>query len=136
MSQSKIHRIYFNFSNNDTIEEDSSTLQSRVESLEFKLLLKQKDISHYVSKAETLDKQVHGLRKEVMKLENDKESLNTTIYALQEQAKYLKEQNVIAESKVKEIEKLRNRIELYRKYVFLIVNQFLINHYKLIITQT
>ncbi|XP_033228359.1 E3 ubiquitin-protein ligase TRAIP-like [Belonocnema kinseyi] len=113
VSAAKIHRIYFNFSNNEGIEEDSTTLQSRVESLEFKLLLKEKDLSHYVSKAETLDKQVRGLRKEVMKLENEKESFNTTIYALQEQAKYLKEQSVSAESKVKELEKLRKKIELY-----------------------
>ena len=118
VSQSKIHRIYFNFSNNETVEEDSTSLQNRVESLEFKLLLKEKDINHYLSKAESLDKQVHGLRKEVGRLENDIQSRNSSIFALQEQAKYLREKSLQAEAQQKELEKLREQVDLFRKYVF------------------
>lgn len=95
--------------------EDSTTLQCRVESLEFKLLLKEKDMNHYITKAETADKQVHGLRREVLKLENDLAKKDSANFALNEQLKLLWENSKIIDDQKKEIDKLRRHVELSRK---------------------
>ncbi|XP_051154278.1 E3 ubiquitin-protein ligase TRAIP-like [Leptopilina boulardi] len=124
VSQAKIHRLYFNFSNNDSISEDSTTLQSRVESLEFKLLLKEKDIKHYVSKAETADKQVHGLRKEIGKLENEIALKNSANFALNEQVMLLRENHKIMNEQKHELERLRKHVELSRNVQTLLSSSY------------
>lgn len=113
----KIHRIYFNFSNNDTINEDTCSLQDKIDKLNFQLLLAEKDVKHYSQKCETLDKQTAELRKEVYKVESELNKKNNIIYAFKEQIKYLKEQNLEAETMKQEIEQLRKKIENYKKYV-------------------
>ena len=110
----KIHRIYFNFSNNDTIREDTCSLQDKIDKLNFQLLLAEKDVKHYSQKCETLDKQSAELRKEVYKVESELNKKNNIIYAFKEQIKYLKEQNLETETIKQEIEQLRKEIENYK----------------------
>ena len=110
----KIHRIYFNFSNNDTIKEDTCSLQDKIDKLNFQVLLAEKDVKHYSQKCETLDKQTAELRKEVYKVESELNKKNNIIYAFKEQIKYLKEQNLETETMKQEIEQLRKKIENYK----------------------
>ncbi|XP_060830610.1 E3 ubiquitin-protein ligase TRAIP-like [Bombus pascuorum] len=113
-TSSKIHRLYFNFSNNDTIVEDKCSLQDKVDKLNFQLMLKEKDIKHYTEKTETLEKQNKELKKEVGKVESEISEKCNVIYALKEQIKLFKEQNLEAESRRKEVEQLRKKIEHYK----------------------
>ncbi|KOC69146.1 TRAF-interacting protein [Habropoda laboriosa] len=110
----KIHRIYFNFSNNDTIIEDTCSLQDTIDKLKFQLLLKEKDVKHYTDKSETLTKQSKELMKEVRKLESELSEKNTAIYALKDQVKYFKEQNLEIQNNGREIEQLKKKLENYR----------------------
>ncbi|KAG7202964.1 hypothetical protein KM043_010101 [Ampulex compressa] len=110
----KIHRIYFNFSNNDTIVEDASSLQDKIDKLNFQLLLKSKDIKQCTEKNETLEKQNAGLRKEVRKVESELNEKNTAIHALKEQAKYFKQQCSEVEGAREEIVRLKKKVDEYK----------------------
>ncbi|CAK9796477.1 E3 ubiquitin-protein ligase TRAIP [Anthophora plagiata] len=110
----KIHRIYFNFSNSDTIIEDTCSLQDTIDKLKFQLLLKEKDVKHYIDKSETLSVQVNELKKEVRKVESELNQRNTAIYALKDQVKYFKEQNLEIQNSNREIEQLKRKLENYK----------------------
>ncbi|KAF7397468.1 hypothetical protein HZH68_008690 [Vespula germanica] len=110
-NQNKIHRIYFNFSNNDTIVEDTSSLQDKVDKLTFQILLKDKDIKHYTEKNENLEKQNSGLRSEVKKVESEVREKETAIYALKEQIKFFRQQCSEVDIINKEVIRLRKRVE-------------------------
>lgn len=116
-NQNKIHRIYFNFSNNDTIVEDTSSLQDKVDKLTFQILLKDKDIKHYTEKNENLEKQNSGLRSEVKKVESEVREKETAIYALKEQIKFFRQQCSEVDIINKEVIRLRKRVEELKKYV-------------------
>ncbi|XP_047356300.1 E3 ubiquitin-protein ligase TRAIP-like isoform X1 [Vespa velutina] len=110
-NQNKIHRIYFNFSNNDTIVEDTSFLQDKVDKLTFQILLKDKDIKHYTEKNENLEKQNTGLRSEVKKAESEVREKETAIHALKEQIKYFRQQCTEVDIINQEVIRLRKRVE-------------------------
>ncbi|KAK2576472.1 hypothetical protein KPH14_005803 [Odynerus spinipes] len=110
-NQNKIHRIYFNFSNNDTIIDDASALQDKVDKLTFQILLKDKDIKHYMEKSETMEKQNVGLRSELKKAESKIREKETAIYALKEQIKFFREQCSEVDATKQEIAKLRQKVE-------------------------
>lgn len=116
-NQNKIHRIYFNFSNNDTIVEDTSVLQDKVDKLTFQILLKDKDIKYYSEKNENLEKQNSGLRSEVRKTESEVREKETAIYALKEQIKYFRQQCSEVDVINQEVIRLRKKVENFKKYV-------------------
>ncbi|KAL0128127.1 hypothetical protein PUN28_003407 [Cardiocondyla obscurior] len=91
-TESKIHRIYFNFSNNESILEDPVSLQTRIDSLNFQLKLKQKDVDDLKGENEKLGKQTSGLRHEVRKIENKIVSKDSVIFALNDQIKFFKQE--------------------------------------------
>ncbi|XP_051154281.1 E3 ubiquitin-protein ligase TRAIP-like [Leptopilina boulardi] len=111
VSQAKIHRLYFNFSNNDSISEDSTTLQSRVENLEFKLLMKDMDIKQYISQAEELRKQIPGFRKEIERIETELTLQNVENFSLKEQVQLLMEKN----KNIEELQARSKRLDELRK---------------------
>ncbi|CAK9828097.1 E3 ubiquitin-protein ligase TRAIP [Anthophora retusa] len=113
-TNTKIHRIYFNFSNSDSVIEDTCSLQDTIDKLKFQLLLKEKDVKHYIDKSEILTMQVNELKKEVRKVENGLNQKNTAIYALKEQVKYFKEQNLEIQNSNREIEQLKKKLENYK----------------------
>ncbi|XP_043513582.1 E3 ubiquitin-protein ligase TRAIP-like isoform X1 [Frieseomelitta varia] len=116
----KIHRLYFNFANNDSIVEDKCSLQDKVDKLSFQLMLKEKEVKHYIEKNEILEKQNKELNKEVKKAESIVNEKTSAIYALKEQIKFFKEQNLEADSRKKEIERLHKRIEEYKNIQILL----------------
>ncbi|KOC69532.1 TRAF-interacting protein [Habropoda laboriosa] len=111
VTQSRIHRLYFTFSNNEIIESQGSSLQEKVDSLKFKILLKEKDIQHYSSKCVTLEKQNVGLKQEVRKVEGELNQKIAAIYALKEQITYFQEQSSHCNNLKKEIAQLKSKIE-------------------------
>lgn len=115
----KIHRIYFNFFNNDSVTEDVCSLHDKIDKLNFELLLRDKNSKSYFEKSETLQIQNTGLKHEVRKVEKELNEKNSTIYALKEQVKYHKQQNAETESLKQEIERLQNKIKIYKKYVII-----------------
>ncbi|XP_012135512.2 TRAF interacting protein no poles [Megachile rotundata] len=110
----KIHRIYFNFSNNDTIVDDTCSLQDKLDKMNFQLILKQNELKQFMEKSETFEKQTAELKKEVYKLESELRAKKCTIDALKDQIKYFKQQNLEVEAKRQEIEQLRKEIETYK----------------------
>ncbi|XP_018342206.1 PREDICTED: E3 ubiquitin-protein ligase TRAIP-like [Trachymyrmex septentrionalis] len=82
----KIHKAHFTVSNTDISADnvDNSTLQGRIDSLQFQILLNEKNIKYYTSKNTVLEKQNAGLRQEVRKVESEMRQKNSTIYALKE----------------------------------------------------
>ncbi|XP_024937879.1 E3 ubiquitin-protein ligase TRAIP isoform X2 [Cephus cinctus] len=114
VTETKIHRIYFNYSDTNVPVESSSSLQERVENLKFQIMLKENDIKHYTSKAATLEHQTSGLRKEVRKLESEMLQKDSAIYALQKQINYLKQQNEEAEAAKKQAAVLKRKLEELR----------------------
>ncbi|KOX67348.1 TRAF-interacting protein [Melipona quadrifasciata] len=117
---SKIHRLYFNFANNDSIVEDKCLLQDKIDKLSLQLVLKEKDVKYYMEKNEILEKQNKELKKEVRKAESAVNEKTGAIYALKEQIKFFKEQNLEADSRKKEIEGLHKRIEGYKNIQILL----------------
>lgn len=113
-TSSKIHRLYFNFSNNDTIVEDKCSLQDKVDKLNFQLMLKEKDIKHDLARIEILERQNRELKEEIKKMEIEIAGKYNAVYALQEQIKLLKQQSLKAERRKKEIEQLQKKIEHYK----------------------
>ena len=113
-TSSKIHRLYFNFSNNDTIVEDKCSLQDKVDKLNFQLMLKEKDIKHDLARIEILERQNRELKEEIKKMEIEIAGKYSAVYALQEQIKLLKQQSLKAERRKKEIEQLQKKIEHYK----------------------
>ncbi|XP_072746713.1 uncharacterized protein [Anoplolepis gracilipes] len=93
VTENRIYRVYFTFPNSEATSDngDSSSLQGRIDSLQFKILLKDKDINYHMSKNATLEKQNAGLRQEVRKVESEINQKNSAIYALKEQITYFKE---------------------------------------------
>ena len=104
VTQNRIHRLYFTFSNNERIDSQTSTLQERIDNLKFKILLKEKDIQHYTSKNVTLEKQNVGLRQEVRKVESEIRKQNCVIYELKEHTKY-------HDNLKKELDQLKHTVE-------------------------
>lgn len=86
------------------------SVQQKIDSLEFKVLLHEKNMSHYISKNETLEKQNAGLRQEVRKVESEINQKNSVIYNLKEEIRQYKE-------KFKEYEKLKHKLSYKEKEV-------------------
>lgn len=116
-TESKIHRIYFNFSNNDSIVEDPSSLQSRIDNLTFQLQLRDQRINNLTEIKEKLDMQTAGLRKEVRKVESEINGKNSAIHALKEQIKFYKRECQDIDTYKKEIEQLKKKNEDLKKYI-------------------
>ncbi|KAL6423067.1 hypothetical protein ACFW04_010504 [Cataglyphis niger] len=110
-TESKIHRIYFNFSNNDSIVEDPSLLQSRIDNLTLQLQLRDQRINNLTEIKEKLDMQTAGLRKEVRKVESEINGKNSAIHALKEQIKFYKRECQDIDTYKKEIEQLKKKNE-------------------------
>ncbi|XP_053976381.1 E3 ubiquitin-protein ligase TRAIP-like [Hylaeus volcanicus] len=104
VTQSKIYRLYFTFSNNEPAEPQTCSTKERIDTLKFKILLKEKDIQYYTSKTITLEKQNAGLKQEVRKVESEISKQNSIIYELREEMKYCDELK-------KEIAHLKSKIE-------------------------
>ncbi|XP_076647141.1 zinc finger MYND-type containing 10 [Halictus rubicundus] len=85
VTRSKIHRLHLTLSSNQPIEDNSGSLKERIQSLEFKILLKEKDVQYYSSKNITLDKQNDGLKREVRKVESELRKQSSNIYELEMQ---------------------------------------------------
>ncbi|CAL1674120.1 unnamed protein product [Lasius platythorax] len=113
-TESKIHRIYFNFSNNDNIIEDSTTLQHRIDNLTFQLQLRDKNINNLMEIKEKLEKQTAGLRQEVRHVESEINGKNSAIHALKEQINFYKRQCQDMDTYKKETEQLKKNIESLR----------------------
>ena len=111
VTQSKIHRLYFTFANNEIVESQASTLQDKIDGLKFQILLKEKDIQYYTSKNVTLEKQNAGLRQEVYKLEAEINQKNSAIHALKEQIEYFKKRSSKSDNLKKEITQLKDKLE-------------------------
>ncbi|XP_033326779.2 TRAF interacting protein no poles isoform X2 [Megalopta genalis] len=104
----KIHRLYFNFCNNDSITEDKYSLQNKVDKLSLELALKEKDAKHYSEKSEALEKETKCLKKELVKINTEK---NSVIAALKQQVNYFRDQASETNSMKKENEQMRVRLE-------------------------
>lgn len=123
MTKDQINRLFFTFSNNEVVSNTSfSTVEARMKDLEFKILLKEKDIQYYTSKTVTLEKQNAGLRNEVYKVESEINKQNSIIYELKEEMKYCDDMK-------KEIAQLKSTIEKLKPYVIFICRPIECSYY-------
>ncbi|XP_043252446.1 E3 ubiquitin-protein ligase TRAIP-like [Colletes gigas] len=109
---SQIRRIYFNFSNDD-IKEDKTSLQHKIDNLNFQLNLQKKDVNSHLKKIKILDKQNTKLKAEVLKVESQLNIKASAIYGLKEQIEFYKKENLEVENLKKEIELLQKKIVTY-----------------------
>ena len=130
-TQSKIHRIYFNFSNNDTVTEDPTSLQANNDSLKFQVLIKEREVKQSQTKIETLKKETAGLRVEVRHLESQLAQKETAFYAVKEQVKYFKELSSESENAKKEVLRLKKKLDELRRFV-LFINRLIVSNLLLI----
>ncbi|XP_032685405.1 E3 ubiquitin-protein ligase TRAIP-like isoform X2 [Odontomachus brunneus] len=120
-SQEKIQRLYVTFATNETNSTDSLSMQERIDSLKFQVLLNEKNIKYYTSKNETLEKQNAGLRQEVRKVESEMNKKNSKIYLLKEQIRDLKEKYTERESlkhKLSQKEKELENLQYLKKLLY------------------
>lgn len=116
VKQRQIQRLYFNFSNTESVTEDSFTLQQRVDNLLFQVKLKEKEIANFHADNDTLKKLNSGLRREVKRVENEVQQKNSAIHALKEQTIYFKHQSLETDSLKDENARLKARLEKYHEY--------------------
>lgn len=113
----RIHRIYFNFSNNDSIVEDASVLQQKVDNLMFQVKLKDKEISNLREDKNKAERKVAGLRMEISDVEREINSKNSAINSLKEQIKFYKLQCQDVDTHKNEVERLKKHLESLSQYV-------------------
>lgn len=104
VTDSKIHRLYFNFSNNESFSDDCTELLRRNESLVLK-----------ISKAEADFEQIQSLRRKVRTLENDLAVKSTENDTLNKEVTLLRKVTKVMDDQKKEINHLRQYIETSRK---------------------
>lgn len=110
-TESKIYRIYFNFSNSDSIVEDPTSLQYKIDNLTLQLQLKDQNINNLTEIKEKLEKQTAGLRQEVKHVESEINGKNSAIHALKQQIKFYKQQCQDVDIYKNEIKQLKKNIE-------------------------
>ncbi|XP_011266232.1 E3 ubiquitin-protein ligase TRAIP [Camponotus floridanus] len=110
-TESKIYRIYFNFSNSDSIVEDPTSLQYKIDNLTLQLQLKDQNINNLTEIKEKLEKQTAGLRQEVRHVESEINGKNSAIHALKQQIKFYKQQCQDVDIYKNEIKQLKKDIE-------------------------
>ncbi|KYQ48438.1 TRAF-interacting protein [Trachymyrmex zeteki] len=115
----KIHKAHFTVSSTDIAADnanaDNLTLQGRIDSLKFQILLSEKNIKHYTSKNTVLEKQNAGLRQEVRKVESEMRQKNSTIYALKEQINYFKEKYQECDVLKKQLSQKEREVEQFQE---------------------
>jgi len=117
-STNKIHRIYFSFGNDKTIQEFLDLpLERQINNLKFQILLKEKDINYYTSKSVILEKQNSGLRQEVRKVESEIKQKDSVIHDLKEQMLRLKKKRLDYEILKKKLSQKEKELQQYKQYV-------------------
>lgn len=116
-----MYRVYFTFPNNEVASDNanSSLLQGRVDSLQFQILVKDKNIKYHLSKIATLEKQNAGLRQEVRKVESEINQKNSAIHALNEQITYFKEKYGKYKVLAQKLSQKEKELEQFQQYVCL-----------------
>ncbi|KAG5318644.1 TRAIP ligase, partial [Pseudoatta argentina] len=109
-----IHRIYFNFSNNDNIAEDAASLQNKIDNLNFQLKLKDKNLSNLTEDNDKLKNQTAGLRHKIYEVESEIVNQNSAIHAFKDQIKFYKQQCSNAENDRKENEELKKKLKFLK----------------------
>ncbi|XP_018047569.1 PREDICTED: E3 ubiquitin-protein ligase TRAIP-like [Atta colombica] len=109
-----IHRLYFNFSNNDSIAEDPASLQNKIDNLNFQLKLKDKNLSNLTEDNDKLKNQTAGLRHRIYEVESEVINQNSAIHAYKDQIKFYKQQCSNAENDRKENEELKKKLKFLK----------------------
>ncbi|XP_071570158.1 E3 ubiquitin-protein ligase TRAIP-like [Temnothorax nylanderi] len=110
-TEQTIRRIYFNFSNSDSIAEDAASLQNRIDGLTFQLKLRDENLNKLTEANGKLETQTAGLRREVRNVESEMKGKNSAILALKEQIKFYKQQCSDANTYRKENEHLKKNLQ-------------------------
>ncbi|KAM0724921.1 E3 ubiquitin-protein ligase TRAIP [Formica fusca] len=116
VTENRIYKAYFTFPNSETVLDngDNSSFQGRIDSLQFQILLKDKNIKYHISKNATLEKQNAGLRQEVRKVESEINQKNSAIHALKEQITYFKEKYGKYKVLVQKLSKKEKELEQFQ----------------------
>ncbi|EZA57861.1 TRAF-interacting protein [Ooceraea biroi] len=109
-TESKIHRLYFNFSNDSNVE-DASVLEQKIDNLTFQLNLKEKNISNLTETQSKLQSVTKALREEIKHVESEIKSKNCAIAAFKDQLKFYKQECEEVHNQKREISRLKKHIE-------------------------
>ncbi|XP_076374879.1 E3 ubiquitin-protein ligase TRAIP isoform X2 [Megalopta genalis] len=102
----KIHRLYFNFCNNDRITDEIHSLQDKVDILSLELTRKEKDAKHYSEKSEAIEKKDESLRKEILHYSHIRD-------IMQQRLNHVRKQASKTDSMKKDNKRLRKQLETY-----------------------
>ncbi|XP_023290550.1 E3 ubiquitin-protein ligase TRAIP [Orussus abietinus] len=114
VTQNKIHRLYFNFSNSESIKEDPYLLQVRLDNQKLQLSLKNEDIKILTQEKKTFERQAAGLRAEVKALQTEINKLTNAIHALKEQVKYFKNLSTEADKAKQDAARFKKKLDEMR----------------------
>lgn len=117
-TESRIHKIYFNFSNDDNFVKDATSLQNELDNKIFQLKLKEKVINNLTETKKELEKQTSGLRQEVKNVESELNSKDAALRALQSQIKFFKRQCAEMDDYKKNCKQLEEKVQNLEKYAF------------------
>ncbi|XP_060533668.1 E3 ubiquitin-protein ligase TRAIP-like isoform X2 [Cylas formicarius] len=106
-----IHRIYFNVASCEGINEDPIILQNKLDSLEYQMRLKEKELQNLSEKYGKVKKQNEGLRQEVSNLTQTEKAHNSAVLGLKEQVHFFKKRAKDCEKLDAEIHHLKSRIK-------------------------
>lgn len=113
-NEKSLNRIFFNVNHNGNME-DTNTLQNKLDSAEFKLLLSNNEKKKLKEEMETYQKKAELLKDEVKRLKHEVQSSETNVNTLREQFHILKRRNKELEPVLQEVENLRKQIEFFKK---------------------
>jgi len=115
----RIYKLYFNFSNNDSLLEDNTSLLNKIENLNFQIKLKDDNINILTENNEKLKRQRTGLKQQVYKYESEISNKNSTIHELKEEIEIFKQQldetnyNLTKNKKLEKDSELRSDLKQY-----------------------
>jgi len=119
MTEDKIHKAYFTYLSDETSSNvgENFLLQERFDSLQFQILLKDKNIQNLAAKNMVLKKQNAGLRQEVRIVESEIDKKNSTIYDLKEKIKHLNELSSKYKILEEQFSKTKKKLDEFQKYI-------------------
>lgn len=109
-TEKTIHRVYFNVLSSEGITDDASTLQFKLDNMQYQLRLKDTDIKNLQEKHEKAKYQATELRKEVKSLEHDLRVRESAMHAYKEQILYFKNKSKDCDKLTDEMMRLKDRL--------------------------
>ncbi|XP_057334372.1 myb-like protein I [Microplitis mediator] len=128
INSTKIRRLYLNFTNDDTIQDDPAVLQEQIDKLQYLTRLHESQILKLTAQKKSYEQRISGLDQDLSKQTNEVRKLDAVIFALEEQLKGHKV--ACEESRYYKEQTTKIKVELESLKGYLIHEKTAHEHYK------